>query len=95
MFLGPQKKLEGSPLPFAMGWVSGMVHLMQFWVLGGVQVGLTLDAAAAHAQAAGVRLQGGLAGELVPRQVPAEEREGCSAAGAALARRGCWWGSPK
>lgn len=35
MFWGPQKKLEGSPLPFAMGWVSGMVHLVQFWVLGG------------------------------------------------------------
>lgn len=32
---------------------------------------LTLDAAAAHAQAAGVRLQRGLARELVPSQVPA------------------------
>lgn len=38
-------------------------------------VGLTLDAAAAHPQAPGVRFQGGLTGELVSCQVPAEERE--------------------
>lgn len=35
--------------------------------------GLTLNAAAAHAQAPGVGLQGGLTGELVPCQVSTEE----------------------
>ena len=58
-----------------------MVHLVQREVLGrlsitavrhGVWGGLTLNAAAAHAQAAGICLQGGLTGELVSCQVPAE-----------------------
>ena len=41
-------------------------------VCQGVWGGLTLNATAAHAQAAGIRLQGGLTGELVSCQVPAE-----------------------
>lgn len=75
---GCPKDMEDPP-PSAMGWVQGTVCLRDRGLLGGTEHhhrvlgGLTLDAAAAHAQAAGVRLQGGLAGELVPCQVPAEE----------------------
>ena len=86
MFLSPQRTWK-TPHPSAVGWVQGMVCLMQHEVLGGAQHlckvlwGLTLNAAAAHAQAAGIRLQRGFAGELVPCQVPAEQRRTISSQG--------------